>query len=70
MAKKVLEGLSVQAPVPLDDRTVCDLINDLNLIKLRAYDGLETYCRENETVYVYNGTYKQWDIKKTDGGIY
>ena len=55
----ILSGFKVKSDTPIDIRSVCDTIDELETIE-NAYDGLIVSCKEDNNVYVrFNGEFKK-----------
>lgn len=53
-------GFNVKSATPIDTREVANTIDEMNAIP-NPYEGMKTYCLEDDTLYVYrNGKYKPY----------
>ena len=54
---KINTGFGVGSRQPLDARTICEKVNDMNAIPdTRRYEGLVVYCEDVKKYFKYNGT--------------
>ena len=54
---KINTGFGVGSRQPLDARTICEKVDDMNAIPdTRRYEGLVVYCEDVKKYFKYNGT--------------